>query len=145
MIKGKVLKLIQMGRKSVFSKIICSVLIVFVVSSTAFAQNTNTNTNKTLIGPKKQLTMIFLAGLGGAVLGLSTLSFHGRPQDHLGNIAIGFAIGVVFGTVYVTYNTATKPKEYLGKMLDPTYMNFTQRGSVDYRSTPQLASYTFTF
>ena len=125
-----------------FTKVICSLLIVLLISTQSFAQN---NSTKTSVGPKKQLTMIFLAGLGGAVLGLSTLSFHGRPQDHLGNIAIGFAVGVVFGTVYVTYNTATRPKEYLGEMLDPTYMNLTQRQNADYRSSTNLASYTFTF
>lgn len=123
-------------------KIVCSIIVVLLISTQSFAQN---NQSSTKIGPKKQLTMIFLSGLGGAVLGLSTLSFYGRPQDHLGNIAIGFAIGVVFGTVYVTYNTATKPKEYLGETLDPLYFNPTSRESVDFKSTPNLANYTFTF
>lgn len=117
-------------------------LVVFLVSSQGFAQD---NQSATKIGPKKQLTMIFLSGLGGAVLGLSTLSFHGRPQDHLGNIAIGFAIGVVFGTIYVTYNTATKPKEYLGETLDPMYFNPSSREAADLKPAAQLASYTFTF
>jgi hypothetical protein len=117
----------------------------FVTSQNTFAQVNTQMSSSTKIGPKKQLTMIFLAGLGGAVLGLSTLSFYGRPQEHLGNIAIGFAIGVVFGTVYVTYNTATKPKEYLSDLQSPTYMNPTSRESVDFRSAPTFASYTFTF
>src|SRR5580704_14870733 len=33
-------------------------------------------------GPRKQLATIIFAGLGGAILGLSTLSFYGRPQDY---------------------------------------------------------------
>ena len=118
-------------------------LVVLLVSTQSFAQNSNQSTSK--IGPKKQLTMIFLSGLGGAVLGLSTLSFHGRPQDHLGNIAIGFAIGVVFGTVYVTYNTATKPKEYLGESISPNYFTQNSRESMDFKPAPQFASYSFTF
>lgn len=94
--------------------------------------------------------MIFLAGLGGAVLGLSTLSFHGRPQDHLGSIAIGFAVGVVFGTIYVTYNTATKPKEYLSDFqkpyeLQPDVINITNREMADYKPAPTLLSYNFSF
>lgn len=119
-------------------------LVVLLFSAQSFAQ-ANNQTSSTKIGPKKQLTMIFLSGLGGAVLGLSTLSFHGRPQDHLGNIAIGFAVGVVFGTIYVTYNTATKPKEYLGESINPNYFTQNTRESLSYGSNPQLASYTFTF
>ena len=53
-------------------------------------------------------------GLGGAVLGLSTLSFYGRPQDRLSNIAIGFAFGVIAGTTFVTYKAATNPSELYG-------------------------------
>ena len=41
------------------------------------------------------LATILFAGLGGSILGLSTLSFYGRPQDKLQNIAIGFAVGVI--------------------------------------------------
>ncbi len=63
-------------------------------------------------GPKRQLATIIFAGLGGAVLGLSTLSFYGRPQDKLNNIAIGFAVGVISGTIYTTYQTATRPRSY---------------------------------
>lgn len=120
-------------------------VMFFVASQNTFAQANNQGTSSTKIGPKKQLTMIFLAGLGGAVLGLSTLSFYGRPQEHLGNIAIGFAVGVVFGTVYVTYNTATKPKEYLSEIQSPIYANPTSREGLDFRPSPTFASYTFTF
>lgn len=65
-------------------------------------------------GPRKQLATILYAGLGGAVLGLSTLSFYGRPQDKLANIAIGFAVGVIGGTAVVTYNAATNPDDFYG-------------------------------
>ena len=53
-----------------------------------------------------------LAGLGGAILGLSTLSFYGRPQDYLANIAVGFAVGIIAGTVYVTYKAASEPRSF---------------------------------
>lgn len=45
-------------------------------------------------------------------MGLSTLSFYGRPQDKLTNIPIGFGIGVVIGTVYMTYQAAANPDEF---------------------------------
>ena len=67
-------------------------------------------------GPRRQLGTIIYAGLGGAVLGLSTLSFYGRPQDKLANIAIGFAFGVIAGTVAVTYSAATNPDEFYGSL-----------------------------
>ena len=70
------------------------------------------NVSKTeLHGTRKQLATIIFSGLGGAILGLSTLSFHGRPQDNLSNIAVGFAIGIIAGTVYTTYKAATDPYE----------------------------------
>lgn len=60
-------------------------------------------------GPREQLAVTIFAGLGGAILGLSTLSFYDRPQDHLANIALGFAIGIIGGTVVSTYQLATRP------------------------------------
>jgi len=62
-------------------------------------------------GPRRQLAVIIFAGLGGAILGLSTLSFYGRPQEKLANIAVGFALGVITGTIYVTYRAATIPRQ----------------------------------
>ena len=79
------------------------------MASTAFAQDTTTVTKKS--GPRRQLATILFCGLGGALLGLSTLSFYGRPQDYLGNIGLGFAVGVIGGTIYVTYKSATT-KDY---------------------------------
>ena len=72
------------------------------------------STKKEMGGPRKQLATIIFAGLGGAILGLSTLSFYGRPQDKLANIAIGFAFGVIAGTGYVTYKAANNPTELYG-------------------------------
>jgi hypothetical protein len=125
-------------------KVICTVIVALFVSQNVFAQDNQTSTKA---GPKKQLTVIFLAGLGGAVFGLSTLSFYGRPQAHLKNIAGGFALGIIVGTIYMTYNTASKPKEYLSGELDPAPMDmhFTSRDSLDTKLGPQLLSYNFSF
>jgi hypothetical protein len=48
------------------------------------------------------------AGLGGAILGLSTLSFVDEPGDHLKNIVIGGSIGIIIGVAVVAYSQATK-------------------------------------
>ena len=72
------------------------------------------SSSKSTGGPRKQLATIIYAGLGGAILGLSTLSFYGRPQEKLSNIAIGFAFGVIIGTTYVTYRAASNPADFYG-------------------------------
>ncbi len=59
-------------------------------------------------GPRDQLATILYCGLGGAALGVSTLSFYGRPQDNLNNIAIGFAVGIISGATYVTYESTMR-------------------------------------
>lgn len=85
-----------------------------VLTPQARAQNPASSTESpdgNLTGTRKQIATIVFAGLAGAVLGLSTLSFYGRPQDRLSNIAVGFAVGVIIGTGYTTFQAATKPRE----------------------------------
>jgi hypothetical protein len=82
--------------------------IIICMTTSAFAQDAVVRKKS---GPRRQLATILFAGLGGAILGLSTLSFYGRPQDNLGNIGLGFAVGVIAGTIYVTYKSATT-KDY---------------------------------
>ena len=67
------------------------------------------------------MATIVFSGLAGAVLGLSTLSFYGRPQDRLSNIAIGFALGIITGSVLVTYGATTNPDEFYGRELTSDY------------------------
>ena len=94
------------------------------------------------------MATIIYAGLGGAVLGLSTLSFYGRPQDHLSNIAIGFGVGVITGTVVMTYRAATNPQEFysappvLVPTLEEELLRQNQLASADY--TP-LGAWELTF
>ena len=96
--------------------LICNVLILGTLhSSICLAQSKDQESAATLSGPRKHLATIIFSGLGGAILGLSTLSFYGRPQDKLNNIGIGFAVGVIAGTGYVTYKMASKPRDFYGK------------------------------
>jgi len=106
-------------KKSSFSVVVLFLSLAMVLSTTllptnSFAQGTNVDKPPSG-GPRRQLGTIIYAGLGGAVLGLSTLSFYGRPQDKLANIAIGFAVGVIVGTAAVTYSAATNPDEFYGE------------------------------
>ncbi len=78
-------------------KIFLISLCLFFFSQASFAQTSTTG----LTGFRRGLATVMFAGLGGAVLGLSTLSFYGEPQEHIGNIWTGLAIGVLGGTAYV--------------------------------------------
>lgn len=91
-------------------RVFLSTVLIVSLASTSFAQQQDDEPKK--FGPRRQLATIIFAGLGGAVLGLSTLSFYGRPQDKLSNIAFGFALGVIGGTIYATYSAAAKPQEF---------------------------------
>ena len=131
-------------------------LLVLAPVTNVFAQapkkEGDTKQVKAAAGPRRQLATIIFAGLGGAVLGLSTLSFYERPQDKLSNIAIGFAIGLITGTVYATYQVATEPAEYLGasagqiqelKQVESMQIE-TKRASLDSSQNPTVSwSYTF--
>ncbi len=98
-----------------FTRFLVVVSLIFSTASVSLAQTAPpTGETHATSGPRRQLATILFAGLGGAVLGLSTLSFYGRPQDNLANIAIGFAGGVIIGTTYVTYKAATNPAEFYG-------------------------------
>jgi hypothetical protein len=50
---------------------------------------------------RRSFATVMFAGLGGAILGLSTLSFYGNPQNHIGNIWTGATLGVLAGGAYV--------------------------------------------
>lgn len=54
------------------------------------------------------LAIIVGAGAGGAILGLSTLSFYEKPKEHWKNITVGGALGVIAGVAVVVYLQATR-------------------------------------
>ena len=81
-------------------------LICFLISATILLPS-----NRAEAQLRKSVATIIFAGLGGAILGLSTLSFYGNPQDHLGNISTGFALGIVAGTVFVTIDSTQQMAE----------------------------------
>lgn len=86
--------------------LICSVSFAF--SPCAFAQGEGAD--GILEESVGDLTTVAGMGLGGAVLGLSTLSFVDEPKDHLKNILVGGAIGIIAGVGIVAWQQATKSK-----------------------------------
>lgn len=57
--------------------------------------------DKTMMGLRRGVAVVMFAGLAGAVLGASTLSFYGEPQEHVNNIWTGLAVGALLGGGYV--------------------------------------------
>lgn len=121
--------------------IVVSMVISTLGASVAHAQSNPDGSSSTRAGgPRRQLATILFAGLGGAVLGLSTLSFYGRPQDKLSNIALGFAGGVILGTVVVTYRAATNPNEFYGAQLQIENEQLsTNKMAQSFQTAPQFA------
>lgn len=121
-----------------------------VAGPVAFAAPKNAQKDNEMVtaGPRRHLSKIVFAGLAGAVLGLSTLSFYGRPQERLSYIPIGFAIGVICGTVFTTYKAATEPKDFYGldqRGLTPESWTLMDVARVDHKHETPKASFTFTF
>lgn len=135
-----------MVRRIVISLVVCLSVIFHSLPVSAQAEG-----NNSARGPKRRINYIVLAGLGGAVLGLSTLSFYGRPQDKLSNIAIGFAFGVIAGTIMTTYQAASDPKDFYGLQKEAAHAEIwaldmsTQRNQHEFPSqfAPSFSLFSF--
>ena len=104
-----------MLRKLIFIFVLCLAQVTWAQAPAGKSEQS--------FGPRRQIATIIYMGLGGAVLGLSTLSFYGRPQDHMKNIYLGFGVGVVIGTIYMTYQAATNPTEFYNSGHEPVPLN----------------------
>ena len=93
-------------------------LMTMAFSPCVFAEGTSTDVWQ---DSKGDLTVVAGMGLGGAVLGLSTLSFVDEPKDHLKNILIGGAFGIILGVGFVTWSHANRSQtQYEGHAFIPT-------------------------
>ncbi|MDD0853871.1 hypothetical protein HBN50_12235 [Halobacteriovorax sp. GB3] len=104
-----------MQLKSILIKITLTFSLL-VAQTTAMAQD---NSDDLVQGSIKDISVVVGTGLGGAILGLSTLSFVEEPKEHLDNILVGGSIGIILGVGIVAWSQATKSKgmyeEYAGK------------------------------
>lgn len=86
--------------------LICCIALNMIVTPSVFAQDDTSFVDDSI----RDISIIAGTGLGGAVLGLSTLSFVEEPGDHLKNIVVGGAIGIIIGVGIVAYGQANKSK-----------------------------------
>jgi hypothetical protein len=54
------------------------------------------------------LMVVVGIGAGGALLGLSTLSFVKEPKDHTDKVIMGAAIGIIIGVIVIAVSQADK-------------------------------------
>ena len=59
----------------------------------------------------QDISTVAAIGAGGAILGLSTLSFVEDPKDHLKNVLIGGSIGIIIGVGVVAFKQASMSRE----------------------------------
>lgn len=89
----------------------CAILLVVSL----LLLNSSISTAQVNKNVKRSIATVLFASLGGAVLGLSTLSFYGHPQDHTDNITAGALLGLAAGTGYLIYQNnqnAQPPQNY---------------------------------
>ena len=106
---------------SVMKKILTTLILLTFLPIQSFAQNDEDLFKESM----RDFTVVIGSGLGGAVLGLSTLSFVEEPKDHLKNILVGGSIGIIIGVGLVAYNQANRSKEmYKSKAYNIKSPNF---------------------
>ena len=93
-------------------KVIPLIVSISLVYSTSINAQTN-NDNSDNIIQESVNDFVTVGALGGVgfVLGLSTLSFVDEPTDHLKNLWVGFAIGMIAGVGVVAWKQANKSQQ----------------------------------
>lgn len=141
--------------KNSISQGLRTLVLIFsmALSQNLFAQDGDAGAGgENMIGDSlMDLSIVGACGIGGAVLGLSTLSFVEEPSDHLKNIAVGGAVGIVLGVGIVLFNQATKShgslnSAQLAPKLDPiAEWNRDYSRALVKTSSPSQFSYSFQF
>lgn len=57
------------------------------------------------LGGREKISIVMYSTIGGAILGLSTLSFYSKSAEHTGNIYTGAGLGLLGGLSYVGYKS----------------------------------------
>lgn len=117
---------------------------VLLISLLIFTSSTSTaQANRSV---KRNVAAVLFSTLGGAILGLSTLSFYGEPQEHTGNITTGALVGLLGGVGYVIYDSSrpAAPQYEYSQNLGMDSKN--RRASETFvAKAPPMIQYSFTF
>lgn len=106
--------------------IVSMVTVIGLQAGAQAGKATSSSESKTTKVLGSQLNTILEFGLAGGVLGLSTLSFYGRPQDKLAHVPVGMALGIIIGAVYSTTQVVTDPSQIVTQTEStPVLLNWT--------------------
>lgn len=140
--------------------ILFSVFSLFLVSTPLLAQEAPAAGDSTYFEDSfRDISIVGATAVGGAVLGLSTLSFVDEPGDHLKNVIVGAAVGIIVGVGLVAYMAASKSKNAVegASLLKPvddlefatttrTQWHFTKHSANNKKAVaPSMVGYQFTF
>lgn len=90
-------------------KLMSLLLVSMFLAGPCLAQQADGNTSESLRSFKRGTAIVLFSAVGGAILGVSTLSFYGRPQEHTGNITTGALVGLLAGGGYVIWENTRQP------------------------------------
>lgn len=106
-------------------------ILTFFIGQVPFvllAQENSNGGNEMMKESLDDLSLVGGFGVGGAILGLSTLSFTSVPTKNLNNILIGASLGIIIGVGVVAWGQASRSHEVLMGS-QPTYQ---KRGTITY-------------
>ncbi len=124
-----------MKELTMVKKIISLLLAFTLVTSNALAQDGGESSFAQ--DSLKDITTVAALGGFGAVLGLSTLSFVDEPSEHLRNIVVGAAIGIILGVGVVAFNQAAKSKDFYE---ENAFRNFDYSDRMNFHAKHQFKS-----
>jgi hypothetical protein len=144
--------------KTMKKSIIAFICLFFMTTQRVMAQAAQAGQSDDVLQESlMDMTTVVAIGGAGAILGLSTLSFVEEPKDHLKNILVGGAIGIIVGVGIVAYKQASSSKEiYLDNAAEVTpdfetldrtvWHNQEQKKLLNSKGwTPSQFGYSFTF
>jgi hypothetical protein len=102
-----------MKQIGIYMKKVLFLFIVFLTLITHLNVSAQSTEEDFIKNTQNDLMIVAAAGAGGAILGLSTLSFVERPSNHIRNVWSGAALGMIAGVILVAYNSAQKGSEEL--------------------------------
>lgn len=89
-------------------------ILAFLSSPHLYAQEQQNSYSDSGRNFKRGVAAVMFSTIGGAVLGLSTLSFYDKPQEHTNNITVGALVGLVAGVGYVVYDSSRRNSQPTG-------------------------------
>ena len=125
--------------KSVLTLIITAVILISPIQQVNAQENDSES--GLLDDSLADLSLVLGAGVAGAVIGLSTLSFVDKPNDHLKNISIGGAIGIVLGVGIAIANQASKSQSVITESTPPDSNSFESLTRLDFSNQRVAKNY----